>query len=340
MRNINNNQQYHPSRITPQNNQNLINANSNTHTSEDNVSITATTSNRRFELRDYGPNPFVVNISDVTEQNSNFRTALWTGSYLQLTLMSIPVGGEIGLESHPDVDQFIRIEEGQGLLMMGDRKDNLNIQEKVYEDYAFIIPAGTWHNLVNKGNEPIKLYSIYAPPNHPFGTIHKTKEEADAQEHASNAVYKSENVLLNRLYGVEAAKADKEPTVENMLLYAIQDEYLARARCHVAIDKFGHHRSFTNILRAEEIHISYYLMPLLAKYKLDTPLDESINYIKEPSDIKAFLEEGIESKKDSIDMYERFLAINIPNDVKAVFSQLKNASGNHLQVLRRVLSLY
>lgn len=134
---------------------------------------------RPIILKDYGPEPFVVNIEKAAEQNNNFRTALWTGSHLQITLMSIGVGEDIGLEMHPNVDQFIRIEEGQGLVLMGDKKDNLDFQRRVYEDYAFVIPAGKWHNLINTGNKPIKLYSIYAPPQHPHGTIHKTKKDAE-----------------------------------------------------------------------------------------------------------------------------------------------------------------
>lgn len=138
---------------------------------------------RQFtELKDYGPEPFVINIEEVTKQNNNFRIALWTGEYLQLTLMSIPVGESIGLEIHPNLDQFVRIEEGQGLVMMGDNKDNLDFQRRVFDDYAFIIPAGKWHNLINTGNTPIKLYSIYAPPEHPYGTIHRTKKDAEAAE--------------------------------------------------------------------------------------------------------------------------------------------------------------
>jgi mannose-6-phosphate isomerase-like protein (cupin superfamily) len=135
-----------------------------------------------IELKDYGPEPFVVNIEEATKQNNNFRTALWTGCYLQLTLMSIKVGEDIGLEVHPHLDQFIRIEEGQGLVMMGDNKYNLDFQRRVFDDFAFIIPAGKWHNLINMGNKPIKLYSIYAPPQHPHGTVHKTKEIAQADE--------------------------------------------------------------------------------------------------------------------------------------------------------------
>ena len=76
---------------------------------------------------------------------------------------------------HPDVDHFIRIEEGQGLAVMGDTKDNLNFQRRVSDDYIIIIPAGKWHNVINNGTKPLKLYSIYAPPEHPHGTVHRTR---------------------------------------------------------------------------------------------------------------------------------------------------------------------
>ena len=133
-------------------------------------------------LKDYGPMPIVVNIEKAAKGNDTFRTVLWTGSHLQLTLMSINVGEDIGLEMHPDVDQFIRIEQGAGLAKMGYQKDALNFQKRVDPDFAIIIPAGTWHNLVNVGNVPLKLYSIYAPPEHPKGTVHKTKADAMAAE--------------------------------------------------------------------------------------------------------------------------------------------------------------
>ena len=133
------------------------------------------------ELKDYGPNPFVININDATLQNDNYRTALWTGEHMQLTLMSLGVGEDIGLEMHPDNDQFIRIEEGQGVVQMGDREGRFNFEEPVYDDMIFIIPAGKWHNLTNTGNAPLKLYSIYAPPQHPHGTVHETKADAEAE---------------------------------------------------------------------------------------------------------------------------------------------------------------
>ncbi len=130
------------------------------------------------EIRDYGCEPFVFNINHATNMNPNFRTTLWTGQDLQLTLMSIPVRGDIGVEMHPDVDQFIRIESGCAKVLMGRCRNSLS--EEAYADgnFAILIPAGTWHNIVNVGPCPLKLYSLYAPPQHPSGTVHKTKDDA------------------------------------------------------------------------------------------------------------------------------------------------------------------
>ena len=130
------------------------------------------------EIRDYGGAPLVVNIDEVSNANQNFRTALWTGMHLQVTLMSIPAGGDIGAEIHPDVDQFLRIESGCGLALTGCSSSNLNQRRNIDCHSAVIIPAGTWHNFVNTGNRPLKLYSVYAPPQHPFGTVHRTKTDA------------------------------------------------------------------------------------------------------------------------------------------------------------------
>lgn len=138
--------------------------------------------NDDVELKDYGPVPVVINIEKVTKKNDNFRTALWTGRHLQLTLMSINVGEDIGLEIHPNVDQFIRVEQGEGLVKMGYDKNDLSFQKKVNPSSAIIIPAGTWHNVINVGNMPLKVYSIYAPPQHPRGTVHKTRADAMAAE--------------------------------------------------------------------------------------------------------------------------------------------------------------
>lgn len=137
---------------------------------------------RDIEIKDYGPEPFVVNINEATKQNHTYRTALWTGHHLQVTLMSLNVGEDIGLEIHPELDQFLRVEQGQGIVQMGKSKDQLNFVKNVSDDSAIMIPAGTWHNVTNTGNTPLKLYSIYAPPQHPFGTVHVTKADALAAE--------------------------------------------------------------------------------------------------------------------------------------------------------------
>lgn len=133
-------------------------------------------------LKDYGPNPLVINIQDATKQNNTFRTVLWTGENLQVTLMSIDVGDDIGLEVHTVGDQFIRIEDGEALVKIGDTQYNLNFEKKISANYAIIIPAGKWHNVINIGSRPIKLYAIYAPPEHPKNTVHPTKADSEADE--------------------------------------------------------------------------------------------------------------------------------------------------------------
>lgn len=134
---------------------------------------------RRPAVRDYGGRPFVVNIAQAARQNRNFRTALWTGEHFQVTLMSIPVGEDIGLEVHPATDQFVRIEEGQGLVQMGRSRDRVEFQQMAYRNDAVMIPAGMWHNITNTGNRPLQVYVIYAPPEHPFGTVQPTKASAE-----------------------------------------------------------------------------------------------------------------------------------------------------------------
>jgi len=136
----------------------------------------------RPTVLDHGPMPYVADIHAATLNNDMFRTVFWTGNHLQLTLMSIRPGKDIGLENHPHLDQFLRVEEGQALVMMGERRDQLTFRQPALKGSAVFVPAGTWHNLVNIGNEPLKLYSIYAPPNHPRGAVHPTKEIAERME--------------------------------------------------------------------------------------------------------------------------------------------------------------
>ena len=134
-------------------------------------------------LNDEGPNPFVTIIEADTLANDNYRTTRWTGSNIQLTLMSIEPGRDIGLEVHEHGDQFLRVEAGRARVQMGPTEDDLNFDREVGDDWAIFVPAGAWHNITNIGDEPLKVYAIYGPPEHPHGTDHATKAEADADEH-------------------------------------------------------------------------------------------------------------------------------------------------------------
>ena len=132
---------------------------------------------------DHGPAPYVVNIEDQTLDNTNYRTTLWTGKYMQMTVMAIAPGDDIGLEVHHDHDQFLRVEQGRGRVQMGPAVDQLEFDEEVGDDWVILVPAGSWHNVTNIGDEPLKVYSLYGPPEHAHGTVHATKAESDADEH-------------------------------------------------------------------------------------------------------------------------------------------------------------
>lgn len=127
------------------------------------------------QTQDKGNAPIVINLSESAMQNENFREALWTGSNLQLTVMSIPVGEEIGIEIHDDIDQMIGVASGVGEVTFGRLKNNFSAPERINQNSVFIIPKGTYHNVRNIGRTPLKLYSVYAPKAHPFGTVEKTK---------------------------------------------------------------------------------------------------------------------------------------------------------------------
>ena len=138
---------------------------------------------RNMTIKDIGPKPQSFDLENATRSNTNFRTTAWTGRYLQMTLMSIPVGGEIGWEVHPDGDQFVRLDGGHGRVQMGESKDRITFDKEVSDGWCILIPAGIGHNVINIGNEPMQLYVIYAPPEHKAGTIHKTAADAAADSH-------------------------------------------------------------------------------------------------------------------------------------------------------------
>ena len=126
---------------------------------------------------------WVGNVEEATIENANFRTVLFTGANIQLTVMSLAPGEEIGVEMHDHLDQFLRVEEGSGRVTFGPSADQVDEEHDVADDWAVVVPGGVWHNVINTGSGELKLYSLYAPPEHPSGTVHRTKKEADASEH-------------------------------------------------------------------------------------------------------------------------------------------------------------
>lgn len=121
---------------------------------------------------------YVGNIEEQTLKNNNFRQVMFTGVHCQLVLMCLQCGEDIGREVHPGTDQFFRIEEGEAKFIFNDTEEHL-----VKSGEAVVVPAGTFHNVINTSpNHQLKLYTVYSPPNHPDGTIHKTKADADKAE--------------------------------------------------------------------------------------------------------------------------------------------------------------
>jgi mannose-6-phosphate isomerase-like protein (cupin superfamily) len=126
---------------------------------------------------------WVNDIEKLTLDNETFRTVLHTGKYSQLTVMTIQPGDDIGNEVHEDHDQFLRIEQGTARVELSTSEDKIEETHEAEADWAIIVPAGTWHNIVNTGEETHQLYSIYSPAEHPDGTVHQTKADAEAAEH-------------------------------------------------------------------------------------------------------------------------------------------------------------
>ncbi len=133
-------------------------------------------------ITDIGPKPQSFDIERATTHNEDYRSVAWSGRYLQVTLMSIPVGGEIGLEAHPETDQFLRLEAGVGRAQMGETKDKLTFDKPVSDGWCVLVPAGTWHNITNTGTEPMQVYAIYAPAHHKPDKVQSTEAVAMADK--------------------------------------------------------------------------------------------------------------------------------------------------------------
>lgn len=127
---------------------------------------------------DPGAKPLVLDIAKATLQTRVFRDVIWTGEHLQVVLMNIEPGANIGLEVHPKNDQFIRLESGKGRVQIGPSKHNLHIDQIVEDDWSVMVPAGTWHDITNIGTKPMKLYTVYGPADHARNTVHNTKADA------------------------------------------------------------------------------------------------------------------------------------------------------------------
>lgn len=125
---------------------------------------------------------WVGDIERTTLENGTFRTVVFTGEHTQLTVMSLGPGEDIGREVHPETDQFVRVEQGRARVEFGRTEERVDETYDVEGDWAIVVPAGVWHNVVNTGTEELKLYSLYAPPEHPAGTIHRTKADAESAE--------------------------------------------------------------------------------------------------------------------------------------------------------------
>jgi mannose-6-phosphate isomerase-like protein (cupin superfamily) len=130
---------------------------------------------------------WIADIEQATLENTTFRTVLFTGEHTQLTVMRLAPGEDIGREAHSNRDQFLRIEQGQARVELGKTEGTIDETHHVEDDWAIIVPAGIWHNVVNTGAEDVKLYSLYSPPEHPAGTVHRTKADAEAAERAHHA---------------------------------------------------------------------------------------------------------------------------------------------------------
>jgi mannose-6-phosphate isomerase-like protein (cupin superfamily) len=135
-------------------------------------------------IKDIGPQPQSFDLEKATLENDNYRAVAWSGKYLQLTLMSIPPGEDIGLEAHPKTDQFLRVDGGRGRVQMGLTEDQLDFDQEVEDGWAMLVPAGTWHNVTNIGDEPLRLYAVYAPVHHAVGAVQATADDAERDEEA------------------------------------------------------------------------------------------------------------------------------------------------------------
>ena len=152
-------------------------------------------------IKDIGPQPQSFDIERATKDNSNYRSVAWSGRFLQVTLMSIPAGGDIGLEAHPQTDQFLRLDAGSGLVQMGTAKDKLTFEKEVSNGWCVLVPAGPWHNITNTGTTPMHVYTIYAPAHHEPDKVQATAVAAKADDHDAPAAWSQQPTQVPDKHG-------------------------------------------------------------------------------------------------------------------------------------------
>ena len=134
-------------------------------------------------VNDRGPDPSIFDLETETTTNQNYRTVAWSGKYLQVTLMSIPVGESVGLEAHPDTDQFLRLDAGKGRVVMGPAEDNLTIEHEVGDGWAIMVPAGTWRRHQHRRRTDAAVRDL-RPVHHSAGKVQPTAADAERDEEA------------------------------------------------------------------------------------------------------------------------------------------------------------
>ncbi len=149
-------------------------------------------------IKDIGPQPQSFDLEKATIENDHYRAVAWSGKYLQVTLMSIPPGEDVGLEAHPETDQFLRLDGGRGRVQMGPAESQLDFDQEVSDGWAIMVPAGTWHNVTNIGDEQMRLYVVHAPVHHSAGALQPTAADAERDEESGTDVPPEWSVQPNK----------------------------------------------------------------------------------------------------------------------------------------------
>jgi len=185
--------------------------------------------------------PYINNIEKEAMENNYFRKEIFTGTHMQMTVMSLDAGEDIGVETHPHIDQFLRVEQGSGIVSIDDKEYSIE------NNFGIIIPAGSKHNVTNTGDTTMKLYSIYTPPAHPVGTIHKDRAEA-YNENLANGI----GNLASRLLNLGEKNLDAAPVIPEMTIPDDWKQAMEEFRLDRACDIVWRHSGGLDVEIAEK----------------------------------------------------------------------------------------